>query len=159
MSPAPDAAPIVYQRWGVYEAELRPVRGHEQDGHRPVVIVSRDEHNQGGMVTALPLTDGGKKTRSPKPWEVVLPEGMIQAGITSWVLPTQIRALSTDRLRARRIAQISDEAVQRRIEDVLMDHLGIEFDDAEAQDDTSSAPTPIAAPAQSPEQSAPPPAA
>ena len=41
-------------RW----AELNPTRGHEQAGHRPVLILSQDIFNKrSGTVIAMALTD------------------------------------------------------------------------------------------------------
>ena len=46
------------QRGDVWYADLDPVRGHEQAGHRPVLVVSATGFNEGpaGLVMVLPLT-------------------------------------------------------------------------------------------------------
>ena len=45
-------------RGEVWLADLNPVRGHEQAGRRPVLVVSEDLFNQGpaGLAVVLPLT-------------------------------------------------------------------------------------------------------
>ncbi len=44
-------------QWTVLQASLDPVRGSEQSGLRPVLIVSNEEFNQAmPNVTVLPLT-------------------------------------------------------------------------------------------------------
>lgn len=44
--------------------DLDPTQGHEQRGHRPVVIISPDEFNQAtGLPVILPITNGGEFAR------------------------------------------------------------------------------------------------
>ncbi|MBI3977579.1 MAG: type II toxin-antitoxin system PemK/MazF family toxin [Chloroflexi bacterium] len=64
-------------QWAVVEADLDPVRGSEQRGQRPVLIVSDEEFNQAmPNVTVLPLTSTQRRLY---PSEVLLPSG--QAGL------------------------------------------------------------------------------
>ncbi|MFW6437390.1 MAG: type II toxin-antitoxin system PemK/MazF family toxin [Armatimonadota bacterium] len=46
------------ERGEVWYADLDPVRGHEQAGHRPVLVVSATAFNKGpaGLVIVLPMT-------------------------------------------------------------------------------------------------------
>jgi mRNA-degrading endonuclease toxin of MazEF toxin-antitoxin module len=50
--------PPLPNRGEVWLADLNPTRGHEQEGARPVLIISTDPFNQGpaGLVFVLPLT-------------------------------------------------------------------------------------------------------
>ena len=49
-------------RW----AELNPTRGHEQAGHRPVLILSQNIFNKrSGTVIAMALTSQPQKARFP----------------------------------------------------------------------------------------------
>ena len=49
-------------QWAVYEANLDPVTGAEQKGHRPVLIVSNEEFNQAmPNITVLPLTSTDRR--------------------------------------------------------------------------------------------------
>lgn len=45
-------------RGQVWTVDLNPVRGHEQAGHRPCVVVSADQFNRGSadLVVIVPLT-------------------------------------------------------------------------------------------------------
>ncbi|MDQ3814514.1 MAG: type II toxin-antitoxin system PemK/MazF family toxin, partial [Armatimonadota bacterium] len=76
-------------RGEVWRAELDPVRGHEQGGTRPVLIVSDDAFNTGpaALCIALPFTSKDKRI----PWHVAVapPEG----GLTmpSWIKCEDIR--------------------------------------------------------------------
>ena len=85
-------------RGEVWLTDLSPVRGHEQAGRRPVLIVSDDLFNQGpaGLVIVLPITSTVR--RIPSHVEVVPPEGGLK--VRSAVLCDGVRSISTDRLHA-----------------------------------------------------------
>jgi mRNA interferase MazF len=83
-------------RGDIWWIELDPVRGREQAGRRPALIISADTFNQGprGLVWVLPMT----RTRRPYPFHVeVRPE---QSGLRepSYIMCEQLRAISTTRL-------------------------------------------------------------
>ena len=83
-------------RGDVWLADLNPVRGHEQAGKRPVLILSVNEFNQGpaGLVIVLPLTtrDRGIPFHIP----LVPPEGGVKQ--TSFAMCDAIRSISRERL-------------------------------------------------------------
>src|SRR5438128_11466126 len=56
--PAEDAEMVAPIRGEVWLIDLNPVRGHEQAGRRPALVVSDDLFNQGpaGLVIVLPIT-------------------------------------------------------------------------------------------------------
>ena len=80
-------------RW----ADLDPVRGHEQGGKRPVVIISEDVFNErSGTVIALAITSAPPSAGFPLTLELKpskLPK-------RSWVKIGQIRTLSVQRIGA-----------------------------------------------------------
>ncbi|NCR44934.1 MAG: type II toxin-antitoxin system PemK/MazF family toxin, partial [Microcystis aeruginosa SX13-01] len=49
-------------RGEIWLADLNPVRGHEQAGKRPCLVISADLFNQGasGLVVVLPVTSKDK---------------------------------------------------------------------------------------------------
>ena len=107
------------QRGEVWQAELDPVRGREQSGRRPVLVVSEDAFNvsPAQLVIALPITSKAKGVRSHVP--VDPPE----AGLTlrSYIKCEDIRSLSFDRLQ-NRIGRVSDatlSAVEYRLRVLL----------------------------------------
>src|SRR3989442_4242433 len=65
---------VAPNRGEVWLTDLSPVRGHEQAGRRPVLIVSEDLFNQGpaGLVILLPITSTVRGI--PSHVEVVPPE-------------------------------------------------------------------------------------
>src|SRR6266478_694753 len=88
-------------RW----ADLNPVRGHEQAGHRPILVLSHDVFNErSGTVIAVAVTSQEPRAGFPLTLE------SRATGLTkrSWIKISQIRTLSVDRI-ARRIARASEE--------------------------------------------------
>ncbi len=84
-------------RGDIVWADLDPSRGHEQSGHRPVLIISHDVFNQkSGTVIALALTS--QEPRAGFPLTYPLPQGSL--GKDSWIKISQIRTLSVSRLGA-----------------------------------------------------------
>lgn len=78
-------------RW----ADLNPTRGHEQAGHRPVLILSQDIFNsRSGTVIAMALTSQPQKAGFP----LTYPLGPKQLQKLSWVKISQIRTLSVERI-------------------------------------------------------------
>jgi mRNA interferase MazF len=95
-------------RW----ADLNPVRGSEQGGKRPVVIVSHDVFNErSGTVIALAVTSQPQKAGFPLTLELDV-DGMPKP---SWVKISQVRTLSVDRIEGV-IATLPDEELHRLIE-------------------------------------------
>ena len=92
-------------RW----AELDPVRGHEQAGRRPVLVLSHDVFNdRSGTVIALALTSQEPRAGFP----LTLESNAAGLAKRSWIKISQIRTLSVDRLGAR-IARASEEELAR----------------------------------------------
>lgn len=84
-------------RGEVWNVDLRPARGREQDGSRPAMIISEDRfsHGPAEMVIVIPITSKNKQI----PSHVFVPKG--EAGLTldSYIKVEDIRAISKDRLR------------------------------------------------------------
>ncbi|NQW04956.1 MAG: type II toxin-antitoxin system PemK/MazF family toxin [Acidobacteria bacterium] len=88
-------------RW----ADLNPVRGHEQAGARPVLVLSHDVFNErSGTVIAVALTS--QKPRAQFPLTLELRAAKLPK--RSWVKIGQVRTLSTVRI-GRRLGRVSDE--------------------------------------------------
>ena len=87
-------------RW----ADLNPVRGHEQAGQRPVLVLSHDIFNErSGTVIAVALTSQEPSAGFP----LTLLLGTRRLPKRSWVKISQIRTLSVERV-GRRLARASD---------------------------------------------------
>lgn len=95
-------------RW----ADLNPVRGREQAGLRPVLILSRDVFNErSGTVIAVAITSQPQRAGFPLTLElktVNLPK-------RSWVKISQIRTLSVERI-GKMITKADPEELEQVIE-------------------------------------------
>ena len=99
-------------RGEIYWADLDPTRGHEQAGHRPVLVLSHDIFNdRSGTIIAIVLTSQAPAAGFPLTLEIEsasLPK-------QSWVKISQVRTLSVQRLGAR-LGKIASEELSRVIE-------------------------------------------
>jgi mRNA interferase MazF len=95
-------------RW----ADLNPVRGNEQAGLRPVLILSHDIFNErSGTVIAVALTSQPQKAGFPLTLELEtanLPK-------RSWIKISQIRTLSIERI-GKLIGKASPEEIEQVVE-------------------------------------------
>ncbi len=77
-------------RW----ADLNPVRGHEQAGLRPVLILSHDVFNErSGTVIAVAITSQPQRAGFP-----LTLESQVSLPKKSWIKISQIRTLSVERI-------------------------------------------------------------
>jgi len=95
-------------RW----ADLNPMRGREQAGERPVLILSQDVFNErSGTVIAVALTSQPQRAGFPLTLEArakALPK-------RSWIKISQIRTLAVERI-GKRIARASPEELAQVVE-------------------------------------------
>lgn len=95
-------------RW----ADLNPVRGHEQAGMRPVLILSQDVFNENsGTVIAMALTSQPQRAGFPLTLELKTEKLPKQ----SWLKISQIRTLSVDRI-GKKLGRVSPEELAQVIE-------------------------------------------
>ena len=95
-------------RW----ADLNPVRGSEQGGLRPVLILSHDVFNdRSGTVIALAITSQEQRAGFPLTLELVAP----LLPKKSWVKISQIRTLAVERI-GRKIAEAAPEELAQVVE-------------------------------------------
>lgn len=94
-------------RW----ADLNPIRGREQGGYRPVLILSHDVFNDRSQtVIAMAITSQPQKAGFPLTME--LESGDLPK--KSWVKISQIRILSRDRIK-KRVGRVEPEVLSRVI--------------------------------------------
>lgn len=95
-------------RW----ADLNPVRGHEQSGQRPVLIVSQDVFNErSGTVIAVALTSQPQRAGFPLTLELESKRVPKQSGVKI----SQIRTLSVERI-GKRLGRVSPEELTQVVE-------------------------------------------
>ena len=99
-------------RGDIYWADLNPVKGREQSGLRPVLVLSQDVFNDhSGTVIAVAITSQHPKAGFPLTLELTdarLPK-------QSWVKISQIRTLSIERLSGK-IGKASPSDIEQVIE-------------------------------------------
>ena len=99
-------------RGDIFWADLNPVRGHEQAGLRPVLILSPEVFNErSGTVIAMALTSQAQKAGFPLTMEiksVTLPK-------STWVKISQIRTLSVERI-GKRMGHVSNDEMNQIVE-------------------------------------------
>jgi mRNA interferase MazF len=95
-------------RW----ADLNPVRGREQAGLRPVLVLSQDVFNdRSGTIIAMALTSQPQKAGFPLTLELQgknLPK-------RSWVKISQIRTLSVERV-GKSLGRVAPEELAKVID-------------------------------------------
>jgi len=102
-------------RGEIYWADLNPVRGREQAGLRPVLILSHDLFNRKSeTVIAMAITSRAQKAGFPL--AMALPADMMPK--SSWVKISQIRTIPIDRL-GKRIAALGPEMLDQLVDGLL----------------------------------------
>lgn len=92
-------------RW----ADLNPVRGREQAGLRPVLVISHDVFNErSGTVIAVALTSQPQRAGFPLTLELQTPK----LPKRSWVKISQIRTLAVERIGAKLGRALPEELSQ-----------------------------------------------
>ncbi len=95
-------------RW----ADLNPVRGREQAGLRPVLILSHDVFNErSGTVIAMALTSQPQRAGFPLTLELKA----VRLPKRSWVKISQIRTLAVERIGAK-LGRTSPEEMSQVVE-------------------------------------------
>lgn len=111
-------------KWSVFMADLNPVTGSEQQGKRPVLVISDETTNSVmPVVTILPLTSL-KTGRNVYPNEALLKKGTAGLDADSIVLAHQIRTISKQRL-INCLGDIFEGSLQTRINDAMRVHLNL----------------------------------
>lgn len=97
-------------RW----ADLNPVRGREQAGLRPVLVLSHDVFNErSGTVIAVALTSQEPRAGFP----LTLQSNAVGLTKRSWIKTSQIRTLAVERI-GRRLGVAPAEELARVIDGI-----------------------------------------
>jgi mRNA interferase MazF len=99
-------------RGDIFWADLDPVRGREQAGRRPVLILSQDIFNErSGTVIAVAITSQEPAAGYPLSFEI----RSVRLPKRSWIKVSQIRTLATERLGAH-MGRLSPEELNSVID-------------------------------------------
>ena len=95
-------------RW----ADLNPVRGSEQAGTRPVLVLSQDIFNdRSGTVIAVAITSQSQRAGFPLTLEIK----SVRMPKQSWIKISQIRTLSVERI-GKKIGRVNPQEIAKVIE-------------------------------------------
>ena len=110
------------RRGEIWLADLDPVRGNEQAGTRPVLVVSADRMgaDRGDLAIVVPLTATDRVDHGAVP----IPAGEGGLRVASFALPTKVRSISRERLIRR--WGLASPSTTDRVADRLRVLLGIE---------------------------------
>lgn len=110
-------------KWDIYYADLSPVKGSEQGGVRPVLILQNDVGNKHSPTTIVACVTSQVFSKHRLPTHINL---MSECGLTkkSMVLLEQIRTIDKCRLK-KKIGHIDNPTDQANIEKGLRISLGI----------------------------------
>ncbi len=102
-------------RGEIYWADLNPVRGREQAGLRPVLILSNDLFNRrSGTVIVMAITSQPQQAGFPLTF--ALPPSKLRK--PSWVKISQIRTIAVERL-GKHITSVETEDVDQLVDGLL----------------------------------------
>jgi len=101
-------------RGEIYWADLDPVRGREQAGLRPVLILSNDLFNRrSGTVIAMAITSQPQRAGFPLTFPLP-PEKLPKA----WIKVSQIRTITVERL-GKRLAAMENEQMNQIVDGLI----------------------------------------
>lgn len=93
-------------------ADLNPVRGREQAGHRPVLVISNDIFNRrSGTIIAMAITSRPQRAGFP----LTLKLSGAHLPKEGWLKISQVRTLSTERV-GKRLGRVEDEELEQAID-------------------------------------------
>lgn len=102
-------------RGEVYWADLNPVRGREQAGLRPVLVLSNELFNKKSE-TVIVMAVTSQPQRAGFPLTMALRDGVLPK--PSWLKISQIRTISVERL-GKRIAALEGEALSSALNGLI----------------------------------------
>lgn len=107
-------------RGDIWRVDLNPIRGHEQAGFRPCLVVSVDLFNQGPATLAVVLPITSRERGVPFHVEIAPPEGGVK--VNSFIMCEAIRSISLERFNEHwgAISKETMEAVEDRLR-ILLD--------------------------------------
>ncbi len=111
-------------KWEIYFCNLNPTLGSEQQGTRPVLVVSNDSVNHNLPVsTVLPLSSV-KENDKIYPTEILLPVEVSNLSKLSVAMVQQIRTVSHDRL-VNKAGSLNNEKIKNEILEAIREYFEI----------------------------------
>jgi mRNA interferase MazF len=109
-------------KWSLYWADLNPIRGSEQAGVRPVLVISNDIVNEVlPVITVIPVSSIKPETRIYVT-EVLLTQAVSSLPRDSVAMIHQVRTISKDRL-GQQCGRIEQDIVREQIKEAICNYL------------------------------------
>jgi len=115
---------MVNFKWSIFMTSLDPVKGSEQAGRRPVLVISSEEANETLPVVTVMTITSLKAGRRIYPTEVLLKTEETGLHLDSIAMAHQIRVLSKERLEEK-CGEVTSEGLQKQIKSVIRLYLDL----------------------------------
>lgn len=112
------------QRGEIYFVDLNPVKGREQAGRRPVLVLSVDAINKLPLVVTVVVGTKGENVSRDYPTNVRISAQESGLPIETVFLCFQIRSIDPNRFSKQAAGKISDETLEK-IENAVRRCLGL----------------------------------
>lgn len=96
-------------RGEIWFADLNPTAGKEQQGSRPVLVVSEKEFNRLGLCVVCPITQGGQQSRYAGFAVPLMGTGSSTQGV---VMCNQPRTIDVAARAGRFVEDVSDDLLE-----------------------------------------------
>lgn len=115
---------MTIQRGEIYFVSLNPVRGREQAGNRPMLVLSIDSINQLPLVVTVVVGTSGEHISRDYPTNVRLSPEETGLSVETIFLCFQLRSLDPKRFSSPPVGKVSG-TVLKRVEDAVRYCLGL----------------------------------
>lgn len=113
------------KRGDVFYADLDPIKGSEQHGRWPVLVVQNNRANEKSPVTiVLICTTQFEPEQATWPCNLLLPAGTGGLDKSTLVLGNQVRTLSVDHRFVQKLGHV-ERALMEKINDIIADTTGV----------------------------------
>jgi mRNA interferase MazF len=114
---------MIYQ-WNIFWADLNPIKGSEQAGARPVLVISEEAVNQALPIVTIVCLTSFKQGRKIYPIELLLEPEVSKLPHSSILMAHQIRSISKERL-GEKCGSIDNEDYKASIKDIIKLYLDL----------------------------------
>lgn len=111
-------------QWNIFWADLNPVKGSEQSGIRPVLVISEEAVNQALPIVSVLCITSLKPGRKIYPIEVLINPEDSHLSQPSIVMAHQIRSISKDRL-TEKCGYIDNDELKLKIRNIMKLYLDL----------------------------------
>ncbi|MDD4077888.1 MAG: type II toxin-antitoxin system PemK/MazF family toxin [Bacilli bacterium] len=112
-------------KWGIFFVNLDPIKGSEQKGKRPVLVVSNEAVNRNLPVCTVIPFSSYKKNDNIYPTEVMVNKTVTSLYKDSILMIQQIRTIDQSRIIGTKVGEIKEESIKKEINDKIRDYFDL----------------------------------